>query len=141
MRTISTVIILLAISFVINVKILFVSGQSMEPTIKNGQIVLTIIHYKELDLGDIVAFKNDTYGHCIKRIIAKPSDVVELKDGKIIINGIILSRYICANSECILYELGNDQYFVIGDNYNASIDSRNFGPINKSDIIGKVVLF
>jgi len=82
----------------------------------------------------------------IKRVIGLPSDTVELRDGAVLLNGVLLNEpYVsgaqtfCGNS-CQPFTLGPDEYFLMGDNRANSLDSRSFGPILASQLIGRVVL-
>lgn len=82
----------------------------------------------------------------IKRVIGLPGDTVELRDGAVLINGVLLNEpYVsgaqtfCGNS-CQPFTLGPDEYFLMGDNRANSLDSRSFGPILASQLIGRVVL-
>lgn len=117
-----------------------VDGVSMEPTYKDSETILM----KEIggySKGDIVVF-NHGKDILIKRLIAEPGDTIQIKDSTLFINGEeVKEDYIkewhyapgIAQSEIAL---GEDEYFVMGDNRNHSKDSRAFGPIKSSDIIG-----
>jgi signal peptidase I len=87
----------------------------------------------------------------IKRIIGLPGETVEIRQGKVIIynteqqKGFVLdeSAYLSAgafNSDMPKVTLGDDEYFVMGDNRMYSYDSRSIGPIKKDKIIGRVLL-
>ncbi|HEU0051503.1 MAG TPA: signal peptidase I, partial [Patescibacteria group bacterium] len=100
--------------------------------------------------GDIVVFRypRDPKQYFIKRVIGLPGETVEIANGKIKIyndqhpNGVILdeSSYLdqdqTATTETVT--LKSDEYFVLGDNRAASLDSRYFGPIKRSAIVGRV---
>ena len=82
----------------------------------------------------------------IKRAIGLPGDTVELRDGAVLINGVLLNEpYVngaqtfCSNY-CAPFTLGLDEYFLMGDNRANSLDSRSFGPIPASQLVGRVVL-
>ena len=82
----------------------------------------------------------------IKRVIGLPGDTVELRDGAVLINGAQLdepyvngAQTFCGNY-CQPFTLGPDQYFLMGDNRANSLDSRSFGPIPASQLVGRVVL-
>ena len=137
----SILILLIAAVFVVVFKITFISEQSMAPTLREGQATLVCKRYRNYENEDIITFNTDEYGVCIKRIIAQPGDTVEPKDGIIYKNEIRLSPYTCSKDISVTYTLNTVQYFVIGDNYKASIDSRNYGPIRQNDIVGKVILY
>lgn len=127
--------ILLHISF----QITFVNGQSMSPTLKDKQIMLVNKLEQNYQTNDIIIFKTENYGVCVKRILAENNDTVLLKDGKIYVNDILISPYTCDTTENETFHLKSGEYFVIGDNYNSSIDSRTYGCIENSSVIGKVI--
>lgn len=119
--------------------IVLVSGQSMEPTLRSMQLL--IIRRNSMPAkGDIVVFNTNDYGVCVKRVIAGPGSTVEIKDGQLYVDGIQLLSYTCNSDLNAMYTIGDNQYFVIGDNYCASIDSREYGPVPYEDILGVVVL-
>jgi len=82
----------------------------------------------------------------IKRVIGLPGDSVELHDGTVRVNGVPLdepyvngAQTFCGNY-CQPFTLGPDEYFLMGDNRTNSLDSRSFGPIPASQLVGRVVL-
>ena len=124
-----------------------VEGHSMEPTFFTDERVLVSrlnLITGGLDRGDIVIFDRNEDHTLIKRIIGLPGETVALEDGKVLINGVPLEedyvmdlcRYSCRDQ---VWELSNEEYFVLGDNRNNSMDSHNFGPINQDQIIGEVL--
>ena len=131
-----------------------VSGSSMENTLSDGDnLIVDKISYRfhEPERFDIIVFpyqyKEDTY--FIKRIIGMPGETVQITDkGEILINGEELvesyGREVIKDpglaSDPIT--LGEDEYFVMGDNRNYSKDSRfpDVGNIKRADIIGKAWL-
>ncbi|MDD4412557.1 MAG: signal peptidase I [Patescibacteria group bacterium] len=136
----------------------YVKGASMEPNFHDHEyLIIDRLNYRfnEPKRGDPVVFRypNDPREYFIKRLIGLPGETVEVKDGGIYIfntehkdgwklpeeylpNGLIT---ISSNPAYAKYELGPDQYYFLGDNRNASMDSRVFGPVNKSFIIGRVI--
>ena len=125
--------------------VLQIEGTSMEPTLHNGDIVL-LMKTNRFDRGDLCGF---TWNNklLIKRVIGVPGDWIEIDtDGNVYLNGEKLDEpYIeqKALGECDLefpYQVPQEQYFVIGDMRESSIDSRNtvIGCIPKDQIVGKV---
>lgn len=131
-----------------------VSGSSMENTLSDGDnLIVDKISYRfhDPERFDIIIFpyqyEEDTY--YIKRIIGLPGETVQIDDsGNIYINGEVLIEYYwkevmqdpgIAKDEIVL---GEDEYFVLGDNRNNSSDSRDpsVGVIHKKDIIGRAWL-
>ena len=125
--------------------VLQIEGTSMEPTLHNGDIVL-LAKTTNFGRGDLCGFAwNNKL--LIKRVIGLPGDWVEIDtDGTLYLNGDRIEEpYIehKALGECDLefpFQVPQEQYFVIGDMRESSIDSRNtvIGCIPKDQIIGKV---
>lgn len=118
-----------------------VDGDSMYNTLNDNDIVL-LSKLSSIDRFDIIVLKeNDNNATIIKRVIGMPGDKVKMRNNKIYINNkIIEDEY--AYGETSDYDeitLGDDEYFVLGDNRLISKDSRYFGAIKKSDIKGKAV--
>ena len=125
--------------------VLQIEGTSMEPTLYNGYIVL-LMKTTRFDRGDLCGF---TWNNklLIKRVIGVPGDWIEIDtDGTVYLNGEKLDEpYVeqKALGECDLefpYQVPQEQFFVIGDMRESSIDSRNtvIGCIPKEQIVGKV---
>ena len=130
-----------------------VSGKSMYDTLENGDnLILEKLSYRfhEPERFDIVVFrythkKNTFY---IKRVIGLPGETVQIVDSKIYINGEILEENYGyepiqdAKRASQPITLGEDEYFVLGDNRNDSSDSRDpaVGNVTRSQIIGKAWL-
>ena len=125
--------------------VLQIEGTSMEPTLSNGDIVL-LTKTTRFDRGNLCGF---TWNNklLIKRVIGTPGDWVEIDtDGTIYLNGEKLEEpYVeqPAFGECDLefpFQVPQEQYFVVGDMRENSIDSRNslIGCIPKDQIVGKV---
>ncbi|MDQ0269151.1 signal peptidase I [Cytobacillus purgationiresistens] len=139
----SMIVLFLFFRFAISVTI--VSGNSMNPTIENNDILISNQLYFNLNNGDIIVF-HDPHGYdVIKRIIASPNDTVEIKDGNVLVNDTPLEEnYITgtANDMEKITVLENS-YFVIGDNRTPgeSLDSRSqeVGLITKEAIKGEIM--
>ena len=125
--------------------VLQIEGTSMEPTLKNGDIVL-LNKTTAFDRGDICGFAwNNKI--LIKRVIGIPGDWIEIDtDGTVYRNGEKLDEPYAeqiAFGECDLefpYQVPQEQYFVLGDMRESSIDSRNtlVGCVENEQIIGKI---
>lgn len=127
-----------------------VSGDSMAPVLRNGDAVLVnrlVYKIKNPARGDIVAYRQNTEEHFyVKRIVGLPGETVQISEGKILIDGEEYTEDIYA--ENIEYagiasdpvELGEDEYFVIGDSHTASDDSRSpeIGSISFEEIYGEI---
>lgn len=123
----------------------------MENTLHTGQLLLVSrIDYRfgEPQRGDIVVFHLSTYPQreFIKRVIGLPGETVELRDGQVYINGRLwLEPYVSETCEPVIcpnsiWQIGDDEYFVMGDNRNHSQDSRSYGTIPQTAIVGKAIL-
>lgn len=134
-----SVILLGAICFVIFFKIYFVKGDSMSPTLKEGHAVLLLrnVDYDDLQVGDLIVFHSDEYGDCIKRIAAVSGDSIKQKNSELYINNVLKYQY--ATDKKAEYLVGDDELYVLGDNFYNSIDSREIGPIAYSAVVGKIV--
>ena len=129
-----------------------VQGESMQPTLDNGNLlIVSRLHYalREPQAGDIAVFRYPDMADeqkYIKRIIAGPGDVVELRAGQVYVNGIYkeaASLFVdaaTAGRTRRIWQVGQDEYFVLGDNRSASSDSRSFGPVPREFFIGPVIL-
>ncbi len=140
------IIALLIRAFVFNTS--RVDGSSMFPTLEHNQRLICLVfprYYKEPTHGEVVVFQSpiEKDKQYIKRMIGLPGDTVELVNGDVYLNGKLLNEtYIESGvstlpyTEQTLWELGEGEYFVMGDNRQPgmSVDSRYFGPISKKDI-------
>lgn len=127
-----------------------VSGESMMPTLENGdQLIVDKLtyHFKEPKRYEIIVFpyKYEENTYYIKRIIGLPGETVQIKDGCVYIDGKLLGEKYGAevmDEPGIAEEpisLGEDEYFVLGDNRNHSSDSRvpNVGVLKRKDLMGR----
>jgi signal peptidase I len=129
-----------------------VSGASMEPSFhQNNYLLIDELSYKIRDpqRGEVVILKspqNPSGPYLIKRVIGLPNEIIKIKDGKVIIikdgkEEILKEPYLPPQTNTsgnITVLLKEDEYFVLGDNRENSLDSRSFGPVPRKNIIGKV---
>ena len=124
-----------------------VRGHSMDPTLHDGQNVL-LLRTKwnpmlQVKRGDIVVADMGSR-KIIKRVIACPGDTMEIRGGQIYLNGRVLHEpYICEAMEqedLPAVTLGEDQFFLMGDNRNRSADSRMFGTFSTQSLYGVLYL-
>ena len=115
-----------------------VNGTSMYPTLEGNEIML-LNKLGVIDRFDIVVLKLDgDQNNLIKRIIGLPGETVEIKNNEIYINDELLDDPygvgVTYNIDPVT--LGEDEYFILGDNRIVSLDSRIFGKIDRSEIKG-----
>ena len=120
-----------------------VIGQSMEPVINEGeQVFITKMYYKlnKIKRNDIIGLYNNQKIE-IKKIIGIPEDRLLINQSSLVRNGteIINTNNIQQEIQNKEITLRNEEFFVMGENYSKSVDSRNYGPIKKNQIIGKVL--
>jgi signal peptidase I len=122
-----------------------IHGKSMEPTYHDGSInFVNTLYYKyhSLKRGDVVAIAIGS-GHrymYLKRIVGLPGEKVSFKDGKLLIEGkIIYEPYIKYECDWDMSEIliGENEYFVVGDNRGIPIDTHKMGRVDKDKIVGK----
>ena len=127
-----------------------VEGNSMAPALLDGQrfIINRIIYrLRDPEPGDVVAIRlPNEEDFSVKRIVALPGDVIQIKDGNVHVNGKRLPEpYLPAGITTEGRKLGDagyavadDCYFVLGDNRAVSVDSRVFGAVNRTCLVGRV---
>jgi signal peptidase I len=144
-----TVLIALLMYFALQmtIKSFRVFNISMLPTIQPGdQIIVSKIAYKSNtpQRGDIIVFYSTRHNEdLIKRVIAVPGDIVEIKGGNVFINHVKLNEpYIYEAPRYIVYEyvVPENNYFVLGDDRNNSDDSHNGWTVPLKAIVGKAWL-
>lgn len=129
-----------------------VLGCSMEPALYDGDnLIVDKISYrfKEPERFEIIVFPYEDGTYYIKRIIGMPGETVRIdEDGSIYINGERMpesyGKEVIDNPGCARQEiaLGEDEYFVLGDNRNNSMDSRDerVGLIQREELIGRALI-
>ncbi len=131
-----------------------VSGASMETTFATGEYLIVdqlTYHFEEPKRGDVIVFRypKDPSKFFIKRVIGLPGDVIDIggrevtitnaehPDGATLEEGYVRSM---KPSATIHEELGAGEYFVMGDNRDASSDSRSWGVLQQDKIVGRAFL-
>lgn len=146
--TIETVLLALVLFFGINAVSarVRVENISMKPTLNPGEFVLVNkIAYKigKPSIGDIIVFhypKDPTQDY-IKRVMGRPGDSVVIENGKVSVNGTVLSEpYIAASPDYRgEWTVPADSLFVLGDNRNQSSDSHSWGFVPMNLVVGKAL--
>lgn len=131
-------------------------GPSMQPNFFAGQVIVVnrfAYYFARPARGDVVVLHSpqpDCRGpqaddkNCedlIKRVIALPGELVQISGGRVYINGSLLDEPYVIKGFCEgcdgTWTVGSDEYFVLGDNRNNSMDSHSFGPIPRDLIVGE----
>lgn len=125
----------------------YVSGDSMSPTLENGEAVLYLRLGKDYKPGDIISIRVPSGDYYVKRVIATGGDVVDIRDGDVYVNDRkIDDRYGTGQTleeegtVIYPYTVREGNVFVLGDNREVSVDSRSFGEVNEIQIRGKILL-
>jgi len=124
-----------------------VDGQSMFPTYPSGTRVYMTPVSTRLQRGDIVLLDDGHSEFALKRIIGLPQETVYLWRGYVFINRKMLHEpylpkysytFPSHDNGLAVFELGENQYFVLGDNRLCSVDSRAYGPVERNQIKSRV---
>lgn len=120
-----------------------VSGNSMMDTLRSGDIVLYSRIGNRIENGDIVSLALPSGEYYVKRVVALGGDVVDLRDGVLYVNGAAETgtyfrgkTYPEAGSFAYPYTVPQGDIFTLGDNREASIDSRFYGSVNIRQVRG-----
>lgn len=132
-----------------------VSGASMENTFSTGEYLIVdqlTYHFEDPVRGDVIIFRypKDPSKFFIKRVIGVPGDTIEIQGNTVTIyneqniDGITLNEaaYVAKMSPntTLSETLGEDEYFVMGDNRDASSDSRMWGVLQRDKIVGRALI-
>lgn len=149
LNTVSTLIVVAAVAVLcvtLWLPFLRIYGNSMNPTLTEGQIAITV-KTKKVDRGDIVYFYNGNK-LLVKRCIAKAGDYVDIDDkGNVSVNGKLLSEPYVSKKQPgdidieLPYKVKEGDIFVLGDQRSVSTDSRNsaVGCVSEEQLMGRVV--
>ncbi len=151
--------ILIALAIVIPIRLyiaqpFIVSGASMDPTFASGQyLIVDEISYRlnNPERGDVVIFKNpkNLKQYFIKRVIGLPGEKITIVgEGEVIIKSptsdtvmVLKEPYVkLTKNDSVEYVLGNDEYFMMGDNRAGSYDSRAWGPVKRDLLVGRALI-
>ncbi|HTC30717.1 MAG TPA: signal peptidase I [Candidatus Acidoferrum sp.] len=124
-----------------------VSGPSMSPHVSSGEFVIVntlAFHFGTPQRGDIVAFRHEsiTPEVYIKRVVGLPGDRVRIDRGTVYLNGAHLAEpYVRYGDDRSVPEMTvpPESVYVLGDNRAVSEDSRIFGPVPDSEVLGKAI--
>ena len=126
-----------------------VEGDSMSPTLENGQSVLLMppfLHSNTLNRGDVIVLRQlaPPWDWIIKRVVGMPDESIRLDGGRLYADDLLLiPDYVPAGPNGRVsgnWWNGPDEYFLLGDNPSQSTDSRTFGPVSSERILGRVWL-
>lgn|SRR5574344_279801 len=149
-------ILIIAFVFIFIVAIIPVAGNSMNPTLSDGNLVLVSrINYlvKDIKRSDIITFRTDDKKSYVKRIIGLPGERIDYLNGSLLINNeaynetylknVKTSNFmfedICKKEDCPNGTIPDGYYLVLGDNRTDSKDSRELGLISKKQIKGQII--
>jgi len=150
-----TLLVVAAVYTLVNLALprYIVEGRSMQPIFSGAGDERVLVNRAEYFLrdpqrGDIIVLQNpsDPKVFYIKRVIGLPHEQISMENGVVFVDGqAITEPYVlalCGNSNCTgrTWQLGADEYFVLGDNRNASLDSVSFGAVPRQLIVGRAWL-
>lgn len=141
-----TVLLMIALIYMklMGVTRCMVQGESMYPTLENKERLLMVKKKTPKRFSMVVFDKEDTV--MIKRVIGLPGDEVKVEHGKLYINGTetdeayltddLTKKY---KNQSFAITVDEDSYYVLGDNRDHSVDSRDFGQIKQNQILGVIL--
>lgn len=121
-----------------------VKGNDMFPALKDGDLAIIYRLHKDYVKNDVVFYKNNGKRH-VGRVIAKEEDVVNIdENGTLYVNGTVQNGEIlypthAKESFTYPYRVEKDSVFILGDFRTKAEDSRDYGPIHKDNIEGKII--
>lgn len=147
--TVAALIVVAALSVLVAtlwMPVLQIYGKSMVPTLTDGEIVITVKN-RHFDCGDIVAFYHENK-LLVKRCIAGPGDWVDIDEkGNVSVNEkpmdepYLQTKALGETNIDLPYQVPDERWFLMGDNRDVSIDSRNtvVGAVARDQIVGEIV--
>ena len=143
------VVVVVFLLFVFCVGLQGVTGPSMYPTLQEGNILIVnklLYRLKDIERNDIIILMHDDK-YMVKRIVGLPGEHVEYKDNYVYVNGVkyketFIDTTKVKTNDFSINDLGyetipDNMYLVLGDNRENSMDSRDFGLVEKDLIVGK----
>lgn len=145
-------VVFLIIMYVMTLQLVF--GESMEPTLNNNDVVIQdkiSYRFSEVKRSDIVAVQYNNSNLLVKRVVGLPGEYVEIKDNVLIVTSEDKTSeyredYVKETTpdfkldDINFEQIPEGMYLLLGDNREASVDSRNFGLLHREYIVGKVYL-
>lgn len=140
-------ILALFLLFRFGIGLSLVGGDSMDPALQDGDVVLYTRISRPYRPGDVIALRVPSGDFYVKRVIAAGGDVVDVRDGAVLVGGRPIEDpwgegETLAESGAVIYPYtvrpGN--VFVLGDNREVSLDSRAFGEVSLRQIRGRILL-
>ena len=128
-------------------RLYLIRGRSMEPSYRSGDLLLVgPVGRGAPARGDVVVLRDprEPDAHDLKRVVGLPGESVRLADGSLYVDGAHLAEPYLGGLPASLglerreWTLPGDRFFVLSDNRARGIDSRDFGPVRRAAILGKV---
>jgi signal peptidase I len=126
-----------------------VQGTSMEPLLLDGERIVVnkfVYRFQAIERGDVVVFwyPRDPSVSFIKRVVGRPGDLVEMRNGSLVVNGVaVREAYLAEGSRDAdsfpPTEVRKGYYFVLGDHRRSSNDSRTWGEVPERYVYGRAV--
>lgn len=145
---IAAILLVIGLFFYIGWGMTTVSGSSMYPTLHDGDTAIYFRLDRHFEADDVVLIDRPDGEVFVKRIVAVAGDTVLIEDGVLYVNGREITTEASIGEtiqtgDAITYPLTvpENQVFVLGDNRENSEDSRSFGPIDVSDITGRLIAY
>jgi signal peptidase I len=132
----------------------YVKGASMEPNFYDHEYLIIdeiSFRFRDPERGEIIVFRypRDPDQYFIKRVVGMPGETIEINNNRVVVynnefpNGTELQEEYLNGETTFGKEkvtLGENEYYVLGDNRDSSLDSRSFGALERNEVIGRVWL-
>lgn len=144
----AVLIVLIIAAFYVLMGLSSVDGNSMYPTLHDGDVIIYQRGADDYKVGDVVIIDRPDGEEFVKRIVAVAGDTVNIQNGKVYVNGKeqvldgpVGDTYVMDDSVPNPYKVGDNQVFVLGDNRFNSEDSRSFGAVSIDDLRGRLTWY